>query len=277
LARPGEGFGEEVEDGFVLDVFGELGVPPLLGTGFAVAVAVEVVGLVPDVPDGDALVVLVGADDAFDVVLEELVTLGVEEVGLAGGLDPAGVVQALLGLALLAELGLGVPHAVEEDEHRADVVLLGDGEELVDAVEEAGFVLLPEEVVEEDAHGVEAEALGPAEFSVDGAEVERVGLPHLELVDRAAGDVVAADEPGLFLVPGIRLLNGPGTGALAALRLSAFLLSERGQTDGRGDEQQRCGDEDPIRNVHAAVSFELHVKLTLCAPVSIMPANPRQQ
>jgi hypothetical protein len=48
-------------------------------------------------------------------------------------------VQALLGFALLAELGIRVPHAVEQHEHDADLVLVGDGEELIEAVEEPGL------------------------------------------------------------------------------------------------------------------------------------------
>ena len=89
---------------------------------------------------------------------------------------------------------------------------VADCEEGVDALAEAGGVLLPEEIVEEDAHGVHADGFGPAEFGIDALWIEGVRLPHLELVDGVGGDVVAADEPGLLGVPGIGLVFSPAFG-----------------------------------------------------------------
>ena len=60
-------------------------------------------------------------------------------------------------------------------------------EEPVDPRAVAGGVLLPRQVVQEHPHRRHAEALGPAELLVDRGRIERVGLPHLELVDGGAG------------------------------------------------------------------------------------------
>ncbi len=70
-------------------------------------------------------------------------------------------------------------------------------------------ILLPEAVVEEDADAGEAQILGPAELPIDGFEVEGVRLPHLELVDGGAWDVVAAAQPAPLLMPGAGLFGGP--------------------------------------------------------------------
>ena len=55
--------------------------------------------------------------------------------------------------------------------------------------------------MQEDAHRVEAERLRPTELAVDSTRIERRGLPHLELVDRRAGNEVAADQPSRGIGP----------------------------------------------------------------------------
>jgi len=49
--------------------------------------------------------------------------------------------EALRGLALFPELGIGIPAIVKENEHRADVMLVSDGEVIVDALENHGEVI----------------------------------------------------------------------------------------------------------------------------------------
>ena len=99
----------------------------------AVAPVIHVIRLVPDVPREDAFVLGERADDALDVSLEARVLGGVLQGGASRPLHPAGVVNARLRVALLAELRVGVPDRVEQDEHRLDPVPGGDGQELVDA------------------------------------------------------------------------------------------------------------------------------------------------
>ena len=111
-AGPGEGLRQELVDAADFGGF--------VGGG----VASLIVGLVPDVPAEDAVVVGEGADDAGDVGLELGLVGGVEQALLAGALDPAGVVDAGDGRVLRAEVRVGLPAGVEEDEQGADVVLL---------------------------------------------------------------------------------------------------------------------------------------------------------
>src|SRR4029078_3253441 len=115
-------------------------------------------------------------------------------------LHPAAVVNAHARAALRTALRIGIPDAVEEDDDRADVVLRGNLEDLIDSLEEAFAVVLPRQVVEEDAGRVHSDGLGPAELAVDRFGIERVGLPHFKLVDRRAGDEVRTDQPGLLRV-----------------------------------------------------------------------------
>ena len=92
-----------------------------------------------------------------------------------------------------------------------------NGEELIDARAVTCRILLPQQVVQEHAHRRHPEALGQPELLLDGGRVERVCLPHLELVDGGRRDVVAADEPGLFRVPGVGCVLRPA-GRLTGLR-----------------------------------------------------------
>jgi hypothetical protein len=88
----------------------------------------------------------------------------------------------------------------------------GYREKGVNALAEAGGILLPEQVVEENAHCVHADAFRPAELQVDALGVEGRRLPHLQFVDGRRGDVVRADEPGLLPIPVVGPLFGPAEG-----------------------------------------------------------------
>ena len=101
---------------------------------FSVGRGVVVVGLVHEVPELNAGVVGEMPNHSRDIVFQFVVPGGVAENFNAGRLDPAGVVNVRNGVVLLAELREGVPATVEEDEHRPDVVLLGDVEELIEAL-----------------------------------------------------------------------------------------------------------------------------------------------
>src|SRR5665213_1398608 len=105
-AGPGEGFGEELVD--ALD----------LGGFVFHAVAAFVVGLIPDVPAENSLVVGEGSDYSLDVGLELGLIGWIEETFFARALDPAGVVDAGDGGMLRAEMRIGLPAGIEEDEER---------------------------------------------------------------------------------------------------------------------------------------------------------------
>ena len=57
-------------------------------------------------------------------------------------------------LGLLAKLRLGVPAAIEQDEHDPDIVLGGDAKEAVDAIRKSVGVIFPGQVMQEDANGI---------------------------------------------------------------------------------------------------------------------------
>lgn len=94
-----------------------------------------------------------------------------------------------------------VPAVVEEDKDRDDVMFFCDLQILVHAIFESCGILLPGQVVEEDAHAVQSDGCGVAQFTIDGTRIEAGSLPHFELVDRRAGDEVAAPEPSFGSVP----------------------------------------------------------------------------
>src|SRR2546423_11678035 len=131
---------------------------------------------------------------------------------------------------LTAEVGEWIPHCVEQDEHRPDVVSLRDRQEAIHSIEESNRILLPEEIVQEHPHGVEPEGFGPAELAIDGARIEGVSLPHLQLIDGGAWREVAADQPTGRLTPLDRTLLWPDRPALRSRITQARLRPLRGKT-----------------------------------------------
>ncbi|HYV00650.1 MAG TPA: hypothetical protein VE977_17595 [Pyrinomonadaceae bacterium] len=83
--------------------------------------------------------------------------------------------------------------------------------------------------MKKDAHGIHAETFRPAKLQIDPFRIKGVGLPHLELIDRARWVVVAANEPRLLRVPVARLLLRP------------FLL--RDDRDRKNDDRNEYLDE----------------------------------
>ena len=90
---------------------------------------------------------------------------------------------------------------IKEDEENLDVMLVGNAQQGVDAFDEALGVLLPKHVVQKDAHDIHAQGLRPPQFQVNFLRIKSVLLPHFQFIDGIGGDVVTADEPGLFGVP----------------------------------------------------------------------------
>src|SRR5258708_8543224 len=103
--------------------------------------------------------------------------------------------------ALLTEFGIGIPAGIEQNENRADLVLIRNLKKYLHAFAESCRILLPKKVVKKNAHGIQADRLGPAELQVNAFRIERVRLPHFEFVDGRRGNVIAAHKPGLFGVP----------------------------------------------------------------------------
>jgi hypothetical protein len=115
-------------------------------------------------------------------------------------------------------------------------VFRGDIQKGGDALPKAARILLPEQVVQKNPHRVHAQLLRPSELDIDALRIERVGLPHLELVDRARRNVVAAQGPGLSRIPRIGLLRSP---ALA-----------RGGKGRRCEEHQTNADQSGRNAIH---------------------------
>jgi hypothetical protein len=84
-----------------------------------------------------------------------------------------------------------------------------DHQEPIDALLETSRILLPQQVVQEDPHGIHSHRFRPSEFLVDLRRIEGLRLPHLELVNRRLGHVVAANQPRLSGVPGVCLRFRP--------------------------------------------------------------------
>ena len=113
------------------------------------------------------------------------------------------------GVVLFSELGSRIPAGIEQHQHGTNFVFGTYVEELIQAFFESLGILLPEQIMQEDPHGVHAEALRPAQFLIDPFEVERLRLPHFQLIDRGSGREIGPDEPGLLFPPIVGLGLGP--------------------------------------------------------------------
>ena len=107
----------------------------------------------------------------------------------------------------------GIPAGIKKNKQRANVVLRGNSQELVNALLETVGVLLPEQIVQKNAHGVHAQRFGPTQFLVDLVRIKRRVLPHFQFIDGGARDVIAPDKPRLLRIPVVRLFLGPANGA----------------------------------------------------------------
>jgi len=175
--------------------------------------AEEIVGLIPHIPGTHPIVLGESRDDVLDVRLEAAVLLGVIQHCCRWRLYPAGVVDAGNRGMLGPQPRVRVPAGIEQYEDGLDMVSGRNPQKHADPLLEAWRVLLPKQIVEEHPHGVHAEPLRPPELEVDPLGIERGRLPHFELVDGVVGDVVAAKDPRLSGVPGLRLRHRPTLGA----------------------------------------------------------------
>ena len=145
---------------------------------------------------------------------------------------------------LRAQTRLGIPAGIEQHKQRADVMPQSDGEKGVHAFLKTGCILLPQQVVEKNTHGIHAHRLSPGQLLIDLGRIEGCFLPHLQLVDRRSGRVIAAHQPRLFGVPGICLLLAPARG----------LRVDRGQAQTSRDQSNQHSNAYPFQR-----SLRLHL------------------
>src|SRR5262249_53186384 len=166
----------------------------------AVAVAVEVIGLVEQIPRENSLVLTVALKYRCYVRLKRVLLRIVGQYHATRALNPSAIVDAHPRSILPAALWIGIPHAIKEHNHRPDFVLGRNLQELVDIFEEYLAVVAPRQVVQKHANRVKAQRLGPTQLAIDRRRIECFGLPHLELIDRRARQEIAANKPGLGAV-----------------------------------------------------------------------------
>src|SRR5204863_6654962 len=106
---------------------------------------VVVVRLVEEIPGLDPFVLAEAAEHALDVRTQLGMALRIAENRRARALDPARVVNVRLRWMLRSELRTRIPDAVEQSKHDADVMAVGDAEELIDPLQKRLGVLLPEQ------------------------------------------------------------------------------------------------------------------------------------
>src|SRR5207248_11468536 len=105
----------------------------------------------------------------------------------------------------------GIPAGIKKNKQRANVVLRGNSQELVNALLETVGVLLPEQIVQKNAHCVHAQRFGPTQFLVDFVRIKRSILPHFQFIYGGAWDVIAPYIPLLLRISTVSIFLGPAT------------------------------------------------------------------
>ena len=80
-------------------------------------------------------------------------------------------------------------------------MLVGDLQQLVHAPLKSAGIVFPKQVVEEHAQGIDSQALGPTHLHIDAVRIEGLLLPHFNLVDGVALNIIGAHHPRLARVP----------------------------------------------------------------------------
>ena len=185
-----------------------------------------VAGLVPDVPEENAWVRTVFQKEFLAHPVELRLQLGIVHLGVPH-LARETAMLALLASAMVADVARLRPrlrelpdllraHAVvAENDNRAHLVLVENLERQLKARHEAVVVRKPDAEplkLHENAHRIEPDLLADSKFAVHLLEMllsaER--LPLVRAVRAARGHVVAAADPGLFVVPFPSLFPRPG-------------------------------------------------------------------
>ena len=127
----------------------------------------------------------------------------------AGTLNPLAVVDAGRGIVLPSDARFRFETVVEQDWNRSNAVFGGDSEEPAEPFLQSLGVGFPHDVVDENPHAVKTKVFRPAQLPVYGGRIERLLLPHFNIVDRGAGQEVATDQPRLLAIPRVRRLRRP--------------------------------------------------------------------
>src|SRR5690606_41274123 len=78
--------------------------------------------------------------------------------------------------------------------------------------------------MEINASGVHSQLCRPPQLLIDGRWIERIFLPHLQLVDSSCRCVVRPNKPSMLSLPGIGFLGSPNAeGRLAFYQFAAIV------------------------------------------------------
>ncbi len=108
------------------------------------------------------------ADNACDVIFQLIMPLRVLENNQSRALNPTSVMQTKPWRVLVARMWVRIPAAIQQNEHRADLVAISRCHELLDAPKKSLGIPLRGKVMEKHPNAVEAQPLSPAQLAVDG-------------------------------------------------------------------------------------------------------------
>lgn len=201
----------------------------------------RVVGLVPEVPSDHAVVVFKVTHDAAHILLELVELDWIVDNIVTGGLHPLRVMHTRDGRRLRTQSGIGQPAGVKQDKHHANVMLVGDIQKCLEALEKSLGILSPQKVVEKNTDNTHAQVGSIAKFTVDGFQIKGICLEHFQFIDSGAGRKVGACLPSHFLLPCTSRFNGPtfGEGTNAS-------RGQKEQSKDNADEHLECVDVKPL-------------------------------
>ena len=130
-----------------------------------------------------------------------------------GTLNPLRIMHAGYGFRLFAEFRIVETAPIGKKSHNSlDPVAVADPKELIDTLFETVRISFPDHVMQKNANRIESQAFGKVHFLFYGLRVERLPLPHFELIDCRRSNIVEPYRPFVRGIPGIRPLFRPSFG-----------------------------------------------------------------
>ncbi len=160
--------------------------------------------LVIQIPDPDARIVLIRADDVAHISFQARPLRAVAHDGVSGRGRPAVGVPAGHNnrLAPINRVrGVAENAVIEQGGHHLDAVARARRQERAEPLFKRGGIVFPDDERQHDARAVEAVGFGARQFAVDFGRLEVVGHEHLGVGDAVGGNVVEAARPRLALIP----------------------------------------------------------------------------
>src|SRR5699024_8098691 len=118
------------------------------------------------------------------------------------------------GLGLFTQFRIGMPNAIKENKHNADVMTVSNIKKLINTLDKPLLILLPYQMMEIDPHAIEAEIFCPSQFLINRFEIKGFSLPHFKLIYSRPRSIISSNKRSCFFVPLVGFFYRPSLACL---------------------------------------------------------------